>query len=298
MILPNEGKNFIRLVSTDGLTEEEWREWRRRSPVDGQWHIGGSEWAQILGLSTYGGPLSIWADKLKMTPETEQTELMYWGTTLEDIVAREFTQRTGIEVHRVKAILRSIEFPFATANIDRRVIGLKEGVECKNVGEWAGRYYEGQDFYPGHYVQCQAYMMITGWDKWHLAMLIGGQKWICRTFEPDSLLHEQMKAVGPVFVQHLLNGEAPTANAADTETLSCLHPVEYPGLQVSLPEDTMEHFWQYDAAHKTITAAEKEKDAAKNCIRQLLAGAESGVCGDRKATWKTNVKGSRVLNIK
>lgn len=61
--------------------------------------IGGSDAAAVLGLSRWKSPLDVWLDKTKeITESGEQSEAAYWGSVLEDIVAAEFSKRTGLAV--------------------------------------------------------------------------------------------------------------------------------------------------------------------------------------------------------
>lgn len=98
------------------MTELSRAEWiaRRRTG------IGGSDVAAILGLSKYRSPLDVYKDKIGETPDSEQSQAAYWGTKLEDIVAKEFQERTGLKVQRVnKQLSRE---GWMHANIDRAVV--------------------------------------------------------------------------------------------------------------------------------------------------------------------------------
>ena len=95
------------------LNRAEWLAQRRTG-------IGGSDVAAILGLSKFKSPLDVFKDKLGETPNGEQSQAAYWGTKLEDIVAKEFQERTGLKVQRVnKQLSRE---GWMHANIDRAVV--------------------------------------------------------------------------------------------------------------------------------------------------------------------------------
>lgn len=99
--------------------------------------IGGSDVAAILGVSAYRTPLDVFMDKTsEITEDKSPSEAAYWGTTLEDIVAQEFSRRTGLKVQRVNQSLvsnldRYIDvtgsdvYQWARAHIDRAVINPK-----------------------------------------------------------------------------------------------------------------------------------------------------------------------------
>lgn len=95
------------------LNRAEWLAQRRTG-------IGGSDVAAILGLSKFKSPLDVYKDKIGETPDIEQSQAAYWGTKLEDIVAKEFQERTGLKVQRVnKQLSRE---GWMHANIDRAVV--------------------------------------------------------------------------------------------------------------------------------------------------------------------------------
>lgn len=96
----------------------EWLEGRRKG-------IGGSDVAAVLGLSPYKTPLDVWNDKLGLSEEHEQSEAAYWGTTLEDTVAKEFQKRTGYKIQRVDHQFRDPENSWMICNIDRAIINPK-----------------------------------------------------------------------------------------------------------------------------------------------------------------------------
>src|SRR5690606_30783967 len=105
---------------------------------------------------------------------------------------REFSLRTGLKVRRRNAILQHQQYEWMIANIDREVVGVREGLECKttsafNAGEWKN------DEIPAPYiVQCQHYMAVTGYSAWWIAVLIGGNKFVYKRIERDDELIEQL----------------------------------------------------------------------------------------------------------
>lgn len=83
----------LRLVNTVDLSREDWLKERQRG-------IGGSDDAAIAGVSRWKSPVAVWLDKTGQVEPEEAGEAAYWGTMLEDIVAREFAARTGFKVRR------------------------------------------------------------------------------------------------------------------------------------------------------------------------------------------------------
>lgn len=84
--------------------------------------IGGSDVAAVLGLNPWKTPLDVWNDKLGLSEDKGMSEPAYWGTVLEDTVAKEFQLRTGKRVQKVSHQFADPENDWAIANIDRAII--------------------------------------------------------------------------------------------------------------------------------------------------------------------------------
>ena len=84
--------------------------------------IGGSDVAAVLGLNPWKTPLDVWDDKLGLSEDKGMSEPAYWGTVLEDTVAKEFQLRTGMKVQKVSHQFVDPECDSMIANIDRAII--------------------------------------------------------------------------------------------------------------------------------------------------------------------------------
>lgn len=160
--------NPIRLVSTKDLSREEWLAVRNGG-------IGSSDAAAAIGLSPYKSPLELWLEKTGRKPATDlnQSEPVFWGSTLEPILARVYAERTGNKVRRVNAVLQHPNHPFMLANLDR-AIGADGVLEIKTAGHHSAVFWE--DGIPEAY-QCQVLhqLAVTGRTWADVAVLIGGQ---------------------------------------------------------------------------------------------------------------------------
>lgn len=147
------GYKAIRLVDTKGLDRDDWLEVRKQG-------IGSSDASAAVGLNPYKSQLELWLEKTgRLTrPETsaddEDSSPMYWGTVLEEIVAKHYQKRTGHKVRRVNAVLQHPDYAFMLANLDREIIGSSEVqvLECKTAGAYGAKLW--QDGVP-EYVQLQ-----------------------------------------------------------------------------------------------------------------------------------------------
>lgn len=179
------------LVKTTGLSHERWLEYRRKG-------IGGSEASAIVGMNPWQSALEIYLDKIGEGVPVEETERMRIGKDLEDYVAKRFAEATGLKLRKRNAILQHSKHEFLLANIDREVIGKREGLECKVTNNYAAKqWHDGK--IPSHYeLQCHHYMLVTGYKAWWIAALIGNDEFVYRRIERDEevlswLLEEESK---------------------------------------------------------------------------------------------------------
>ena len=168
----------LKKISTRDMSREAWLELRRHS-------IGGSDAAGIVGLSKWASPYSVWAEKTGRLPEQPDNEAMRQGRDLEDYVAHRWSEATGRACRRENRILYNPQYPWAHANVDRLVVGAREGLECKTTSALDLRKFRNVEFPEQYYVQCVHYLAVTGLARWHLAVLVFGRGFYCYTLERD-----------------------------------------------------------------------------------------------------------------
>lgn len=273
----------LQLVSTKDMTREQWLEERRKG-------LGGSDAAAVAGLSRYRTPIQVYMEKLGLVDPPEENEAMYWGKKLEDIVAEEFSIRTGLKVRRRNAILRHPDHSFMLANVDRFIVGKNEGLECKTtsayrVDEWK------DDEIPWEYaIQCHHYMAVTGYSAWWIAVLIGGNRFVFKRIERDEeIIANLVKIESDFWHNHVLKQTPPDPDGSEASSkfLASMYP-ESNGKTIQLPPDDVESLIeQYERAKEEERAASERKAEAENKIKALLGDYEVGVWKDRKIIWKT-----------
>lgn len=156
---------MIHKLKTIDMSREEWLEERKKS-------LGGSDMGAVLGLNKWRSPFAVWAEKTGRLPETEDNEAMRQGRDLEGYVAQRFEEKSGKRVQMMNYILRSDDAPHLHANIDRRIVGEKSGLECKTASALNMKVYQGGEFPESYYAQCVTYLAVTGWERWYLAALV------------------------------------------------------------------------------------------------------------------------------
>ncbi len=62
--------------------------------------IGGSDAAAVCGLNPYKSPVDVYLEKVGAAAPVDETERMFWGNKLEDVVADVYSDRTGRKVRR------------------------------------------------------------------------------------------------------------------------------------------------------------------------------------------------------
>ncbi|MGN0163420.1 MAG: YqaJ viral recombinase family protein [Candidatus Ornithomonoglobus sp.] len=210
----------IERISTLNMSREDWLGERKKG-------IGGSDAAAILGMNRYRSAFDVYADKLDIAPKTPDNEAMKQGRDLEEYVARRFSEETGKKVRRENAILYNPFYPFARANIDRAVVGEKAGLECKTTSVLNLKRYKNGDFPEEYYVQCMHYLMVTGFERWYLAVLVFGTDFKVFTIERDEgeikALAEAERSFWENNVQKN-NPPSPAGTDATEETIKHLYP--------------------------------------------------------------------------
>jgi putative phage-type endonuclease len=149
-------------------SHEEWLEERKKS-------LGGSDMGAILGMNPYSSAYTVWAEKTGKLPPFEGTEWTRLGNDLEGYVAQRFTEASGMKVSVDKATWRNSKYPHLHANIDRKVVGQKAGLECKVTSELNAKKYKDGEFPDRFYAQCCEYLLVTEYDRWYLTVLIYGK---------------------------------------------------------------------------------------------------------------------------
>lgn len=261
------------------MEKKEWLELRKKG-------IGGSDAATVMGLNPWKSPLDLWLEKTgEYVSEQEDNERMYWGSTLEDVVAKEFMLRTGYKVRRKNKILWHKEYPFMLANVDRMLVDFKAGLECKTAGhhtadDWA----DGVPEY--HIPQVQHYMAVTDCPVWFVAVLIAGQEYRCYRVDYDKAYVKDMIQAEADFWRLVLDKTPPPIGGtkADTETVKKLYPVAA-DKAINLPFEAFELIQQYEQACAEEKMVQFLKDEAANRLKSMLGEAGQGTVYDRKVIW-------------
>ncbi len=255
--------------------------------------IGGSDASAILGFNPWKSPFQLYVDKTSEYVEEIDNEAIHWGNVLEDVVAEEFTRRTGIKVRRRNVMFRHKEHDFMMANIDRDVVGEQALLECKTTNAFNADMWEGEQIPPAYMCQLQHYMAVLDYEKAYIAVLIGGQKFVWKEIKRDDEFIELMiQAEKDFWENNVLAGVPPEIDGSRsaTELLSKMYP-EDNGEIITLEKDAetlIEAITSIKAEVKEKTTLQKEYE---NKLKLMIGEAEKGITNRfevRHATVRSN----------
>lgn len=278
------------LISTADMNRKEWLKARRAG-------IGGSDVSAIAGLNKWKSPVSVYLEKVGQAPDEDDAgEAAYWGNVMEDIVAQEFTKRSGMKVRRRNAILKHSEYPWMLANVDRLIVGQKEGLECKTASEFMKGEWEGEEIPAAYLLQIQHYMAVTGFKAWWIAVLLGGNKFHYKRIVRDEEIIQYLIEIEKDFWLNHVDAQNPPAfdgSDASVDLLKVLYPQSEPATELNLPVEAEDLVSALDQLTPQIKELETQKKAAENQLKAMLENYETGWIGERRVNWKT-VSSSRL----
>lgn len=285
--------------------------------------VGGSDVAPILGLSKFRTALDVFNDKTEQAAPQEETEVMHWGTKLEELVAKEFQERTGLKVQKVKRTLRKGENGWMVANIDRAVINPEisgrvtytkadDGrlittdtiLECKTCNAFAakdwgpsqadeivdGRLGKSEHRIPVYYeTQVQWYLGVTGASICYVAVLIGGSDFrIYRVERDDDVIQTLIERCREFWFEHVLKNVPPAPQTADDAAK--LFPKDS-GEMIEATNDMAAKIGDFINLDARIKALAAEKDALKDAICAFI-GDKTGLTigGNVACTYKASTR--------
>lgn len=278
--------NAFRLADTKALTHEQWLKIRQSG-------IGSSDAAVALGLSRYKSPLSLWLEKTERHPAADlsDNEAVFWGSTLEPVLAYVYAKRTGLKVRRVNAVLQHSEHPFMLANLDREVLGHAEGIgtlEIKTAGYHSAQQWE--EGIPLAY-QCQVLhqLAVTGHAWADVAVLIAGQDFRIYRVTRDEDKIADLIARESAFWQHVTNDTQPEPDGSEdaAKALQALYPTDdSQTLDLSDSSEMNTLFDHFLNARQQKEEAEARESQLKQQLQASLGPASTAVFQEGKVSWK------------
>lgn len=244
--------------------------------------VGGSDMAAIMGMSPWKTAYEVYLEKRGEIVEEDigEKEVVIFGNLLEDVVAGEYARRNNVKVERRNDMFVHPKYPFMLANIDRKVVGVKKGLECKTGDKYTTRNWgeSGTDEVPEYYyIQCAHYMETLDYPEWDLATVLGGNDYRDYHLERDKELGELLTESAIKFWEGVTNGIPPEIDFAHSSTEGVLKRM-YAGTNgETIFLEGLDHWHQVkmdaDEEIKRYTAV---SDACKN---RIMAAIGDNACG-------------------
>lgn len=257
--------------------------------------LGGSDIAQVVGISPYGSPYKVWADKtgrLALDDQDARTEVMRWGQRLERTILDEWEERTGLHTIHRNGLFVSSEYPWAMATVDGLAVespgsgldGVLYPVEVKydtRMGGW--------DEVPAHY-ECQAQwqMVVTGMDRCELVVL-HVNRLATYTVMADARLQLALLEAGRSFwTDHVVADVPPAVSADDGDVLREVFPGAGSEVQIEADDDLVTTLAVLRTVKAQIKPLEEQRDLLEAKVKAAMgdAWAATDAGGRVLVTWK------------
>ena len=256
--------------------------------------IGGSDASVIMGLNPFKNKVELWEEKTgaRVPADLSDIEKIKWGVLLEDIIAKEYADRTGKRVRNVNRTYHHKEYPILQGHIDKKIEGENAGVEIKNVGLRQAKYWNKQ---PPIYYEYQVlhYLAITGFDYFDVVALVGGQELMIHTIERDEkridqLVHKELEFWNEYVIKNVPPMPETSGECASLFPIGTVDKIAYLPLEMNHVVD------EYHEEYKKYKESEKRLDAIKTQLQNNMK--DSSVMedseGERVATWATQTRSS------
>lgn len=276
--------NCRTLVSTKDMSHSDWLKARTAG-------IGGSEAGVLAGVNKWASPMKVYLDKIGQGEKVEENERMYWGNVLEDVVAREFSLRTGLKTQRKNAILQHPEYDFMLANVDRLIIDKERGtgiLECKTTSEYGKGEWEEDNLPDSYYLQIQHYLGVTGLSYGAIAVLIGGNRFKYHFVERDEeIINTLIELEKNFWENNVIKRVPPLPDGSDNagELLNMMYP-ESNGKEIEL-NDQKENLERLVEVKEAIKELQTEQKKMEQLIKKDMGENEIAFVEGNKITWKT-----------
>jgi len=254
--------------------------------------IGASEAAGVLGLSRWQTPLSIWASKTgKVKPSTEEQFCQWYGTEVEEVVAKRFTLETGKKVHKVNEPFVHKKHKFLRCNIDRKVEGENAILQCKTVTPYKSSEWTDSEVPDEYVIQELHELACSGYDRAYIAVAIGNLEFKIKIVDRDDKLIQDIVDKEVAFWNTFVVPDVmPIAiKADDKDTLYSLYPQEVTGDEIELDDEANKKVESLQAMKQDRKVIESNIAREENELKAMLRDKEAGKSSLWVVSWKAQV---------
>ena len=280
-----------RLINTKNLSHDKWLEIRKQG-------IGSSDAAAACSIHPYLSMLELWMIKTGRMQSNLDDSIdgyapLYWGNTLEPMVAKYYQEHTGNKVRRVNAILQhpDPDNHFMLANLDYAVTGNDEVqiLECKTTGEHGTKLWKnGVPLYVTCQVQHQ--LAVTGKAAAHICVLLCGHEAKIYKVERDERLIASIMEHERLFWQYVQTDTppAPDHSASAARALKQLYPKPEPASKIDFSGDARVNklFDELISYRDYMQKLQERHDKVKHQLQSLIKNNEVAVFSSGTISWK------------
>lgn len=275
------------------------KKWSGDPSADRDKFIGGSDIGAILGLNPWKSAYTLWAEKSGRieVEDISDKEAVWWGTNMEELVAKRFCMKTGKKVKKTTYEFSCKEYPFLVAHVDRLGVGEKFVLECKTTSARNRMNYNAGEVPPMHYAQVQFYLMLTGYTEGYLATKRDSDFYITKIDRNDEFIEEMLESA-IAFWQMVQDGTEPDIDDSEStaDTINQMYPESIQGvMDLSDYRQTIESRVAIAHQIKSLESIRRECDSV---LKAVMQDSEKGVCDEYTVSWKTNAKGIRTFIVK
>lgn len=262
-----------------------------------EWHdlrsngLGGSDIGTMLGLNAYKSPYQLWLEKTGQieAPDISDKIAIQVGNELEDLVARIFTQQTGIAVQRDNKTHYHKDYPFLLANIDRKIVGEKALLECKTTSAFNKQQWEDDEIPASYILQVQHYLNVMDYDKAYIAVIIGNHDFVWKEIQRDQeLIDMYTKEAIKFWNENVLKNVAPEIDGSPA-TKEALNLVDYEPLNsLSILSSQKQNLVELGNVKAQIKELTEYQTQIENKLKDYMYKNEADelVSDEFNVTWK------------
>lgn len=255
--------------------------------IDRSKFIGSSEISSVLGINPYQTPLQLWAIKTKRVeaPDLSDNESVEWGKRLERVVSAKFAEKNNVKLIAYKRRFVHERYPFLSCELDNIIAGTDEIVEIKTANANMFKDWKDADQIPSHYI-CQV-MFALGLSKrkvGHIAVLIGGQKYLEKRIDFDQEFFDDMVNKAVIFWGMVQDNVPPTAMLGDDDVLLALHPKD--DEQIQDLQEMNDSIRLLQETKGQIKALKEQQEAIEVKLKEVIGDNLGVKTSEYLVTWK------------
>ncbi len=240
--------------------------------------LGGSDVAALFGICPFSTKLKVYLQKRGELAPDDDNKSTRTGRAMEHVIAVMVAEREGAKLRKINRTLRHPKHDYLIAHIDRDYVGVRKGLEIKNVSPRMA-YLWGKDGQPDavaeHYLpQPHHYMLVLDYPLFDVAAYFGGDDLRIYPMERDPEMDELIiDSAHDFWHNHVLAGVPPEPDFDHKSTLPMLRRM-YPGTNgqtvIASELDETLLYWA-KVAEDAAAKAHQYEEVAKSAKNHLLS---------------------------